>query len=178
MEELLGENPDDECMLELPEESRAASSSTPRKRKNNDGKGNKTQTSKRKALNKRQKARVVASIGDVTLDLIVQKLRTSLCEPLQSIFDVLVESQPLLIALIKFHRSKFRSLYRENDKGKEKYMCFQLDWYKHCSILLLPKESSVNIILDPPSDEMKHIHCSCQFSVKSIISVKKVVINL
>ena len=50
-------------------------------------------------------------------------------------------------ALIKCHHIIFAELFDKCSKGKEKYLCIQIEWHKYCSVLLLSQEHKVESVI-------------------------------
>lgn len=73
------------------------------------------------------------------------------------ILDLLLKNTSLLLSLIKHHRDTFINLYRQNNKGKDKHLHFQLEWHRHCSVFLLPKDSTINCVF-PDKEIHKGVH--------------------
>lgn len=48
-------------------------------------------------------------------------------------------------------------MYTQHSIGKDKYLYFQLDWHKYCSVFLLPKESNVGCVFDSPPKNLREI---------------------
>ena len=70
------------------------------------------------------------------------------------IFEELSTEKETLAILLQFHQRTFVFLYEESANGKDKFISFQIQWYKYCSILLLPKEQLIQCIFSPPTYEM------------------------
>ena len=49
--------------------------------------------------------------------------------------------------LIKCHHIIFAELFDKCSKGKEKYLSFQIEWHKYCSVLLLSQEHKVESVI-------------------------------
>ena len=49
--------------------------------------------------------------------------------------------------LIKCHNIIFTELFDKCSNGKEKYLRFQIEWYKYCSVLLLSQEHKVESVI-------------------------------
>ena len=81
----------------------------------------------------------------------VQEQLDSTDSAVTKILDSLLKNKSL-VSLTNHHRNTFISLYRCNSKGKEKYLHFQLEWHKYCSIFLLPKESCIDCIFPDPNE--------------------------
>ncbi len=47
----------------------------------------------------------------------------------------------------QFLGETFVQIYKSCDQGKEKFMKFQLEWHKMCSIFLLPSSTAVSVVL-------------------------------
>uniref|UniRef100_A0A1X7UP48 Uncharacterized protein n=1 Tax=Amphimedon queenslandica TaxID=400682 RepID=A0A1X7UP48_AMPQE len=68
-------------------------------------------------------------------------------ESLKAVWSCLKSAKLLYYELIEYHRSIFASLYEANGTGKEKFMRFQIEWHRYCSIFLLPKDVPINIMI-------------------------------
>ncbi len=53
------------------------------------------------------------------------------------------ESIPFFMDLLNFFGEAFVQIYKSCDQGKEKFMKFQLEWHKMCSIFLLPSSTAI-----------------------------------
>ena len=107
----------------------------------------------RKLLRKDQRATIIDSIKTMSLNTIAHEVKLRLHEQLQSseqilkvILDSLVDNEKLLLSLVKHHHNTFVNLYVQCSSGKEKYIRFQLDWHKHCSVFLLPRVFGIDCI--------------------------------
>ena len=111
----------------------------------------------RKMLNKEERSAVVVNIksNPDILDKVTKTFQNHAQECL--IFGKLLDNEETLTALIEFHRNTFVRLYEASSKGKDKYISFQIQWYKHCSILLLPKHLPIQCIFSPPTKDMDTI---------------------
>ena len=162
-------NPDDDSFQSC------TSSSQPAKRHRTTNRAK--ETGRKKQLNKKERKTIMDSISKLPLPQLAEDVKRLLLSQIgsdTSIVDIVYGRAPLLSRLLEFHRTTFIAVYHANDTGKEKYLRFQLDWYKYCSILLLPKEYPVDCIIEKPSDEMKKIRqlwtsfCEeCQLSKES-----------
>ena len=65
----------------------------------------------------------------------------------------------MVIELLRTLASLFALLYKACDKGKDKYMKFQLEWYQCCSVFLLPPGKGLSDVgVDPKKKvELAHI---------------------
>lgn len=110
---------------------------------------------KRKALNKKERLQVMDHIKSTP----VLPVLTRMFEQRESsVFQKLLDNQESLASLIQFHQRTFLLLYEANGIGKDKYITFQLQWHKYCSIFLLPKENMLQCIFSPPTKEMDTVH--------------------
>ena len=89
----------------------------------------------RKALNKRERLEVTKFIRSAP---VLQQLNTIFKEC--SIFRKLGTEEETLATLLQFQQKTFAFLYEGSANGKEKFMSFQLQWYRHCSILSFAAE--------------------------------------
>ena len=71
------------------------------------------------------------------------------------ILDDLMQNEILSMELVNHHITTFVDLYNQCSIGKEKYLRFQLDWHKHCSIFLLPKDVDVEVVLPKHSQQTR-----------------------
>ena len=58
-----------------------------------------------------------------------------------------VNDKSLLSAIIECHRDIFVELYELCAKGKEKYLRFQIEWHKHCSVFLLQRQHAIETVI-------------------------------
>ena len=72
----------------------------------------------------------------------------------KQIINNLVESKDLFPLLVDHQRTTFISLYEKSSTGKEKYLRFQIEWHKQCSVFLIPKEISIDTIVPDPSPKV------------------------
>jgi hypothetical protein len=124
------------------------------KYKSKGGKG----VSKQKMLNKTEKATVMKVVGELSArtltDYVEEKVTGQLSEPDLSTFKALLHHEAIQ-PIVEFHHSTFmKPLYTQHNKGKEKYVFFQLDWYKHCSIFLVSKELSLDCVFPSASQDV------------------------
>ena len=92
-------------------------------------------------LTKSEIKQITKSISDMPRDSLMQCVKMNLkkhikCE--EKLLDALLQNKSLFQLLIVYHQTTFITLYNQFCKGKEKYLRFQVEWYKHCSIFLLP----------------------------------------
>ena len=136
------------------------------KRKDKESDEGKSRT--KKMLKKSERTAIVRNIKDkATTDLAIElaaeldKDHTRFLaqnESLNTLWSSLKSANLLYHDLIEYHRSIFASLYEANGTGKEKYMRFQIEWYRYCSIFLLPTDVPINtIILDNLSQDLSKI---------------------
>lgn len=59
-------------------------------------------------------------------------------------FWTCLQSSQLVPELLRTLASLFASLYSVCDKGKDKYMKFQLEWHRCCSIFILPSSKGLS----------------------------------
>ena len=68
----------------------------------------------------------------------------------QEFWVCLQNSQQIVTELLRTLASLFASLYKFCDKGKDKYMRFQLEWHQCCSVFLLPPDKGLSDVgVDP-----------------------------
>ena len=80
-----------------------------------------------------------------------------------------MESKDLFPLLVDRHRTTFISLYEKNSTGKEKYLRFQIEWHKQCSVFLMPNEISIDTILPDPSPKVIALQKNGYLFVKNTI---------
>ena len=98
---------------------------------------------KRKMLNKEEKSRVMLFICDVNLDDVLSYVKEAERHITENsarteFWTCLQSSQQMVTELLRTLASLFATLYKSCDKGKDKYMTFQLEWHQRCSVFLLP----------------------------------------
>ena len=64
----------------------------------------------------------------------------------------------LVNELLRTLSSVFAALYKSWDKGKGKYMKFQLEWHQYCSVFLLPRDKELS---DIGVDAKKNVDLVC-----------------
>ena len=111
-------------------------------------------TKKRKALNKKERLQVIKHIKSTS---VLPVLKGMFKEKERGTFSKLLDNEETLRALIKFHQETFVLLYEANGIGKDKYISFQLQWHKYCSIFLLPKASAIQCVFSPPTKGMEDV---------------------
>ena len=158
------QNPDDD----LPSIAGEAvhKQSTPTRPKNKRASARRKVGVKRKSLLKKdQKSLIIDLLNGLSLDMIAQCVEVRLREQLKSSEEMLKEildgmvrynDKQLFMSLVKHHHMTFVHLYRQCSTGKEKFMRFQLEWHKHCSVFLLPRELNADCIF-PSSECTKEI---------------------
>ena len=107
---------------------------------------------KRKTLNKEEKVQVMLSICDVGVDDVLSYVRETVSNEKHIIessakkefWTCLQSSEHRVIELLHTLASLVALLYKACDKGKDKYMKFQLEWYQCCSVFLLPPGKSLS----------------------------------
>lgn len=112
-----------------------------------------------KLLKKIEREGIMKAIADVNLEEFEQRVIIQLskeneyCREVmqKEIINNLVESKDLFRLLLDHHRTVFISLYEKNSTGKEKYLRFQIEWHKQCSIFLMPKDTAIDCILPDPT---------------------------
>ena len=92
-------------------------------------------------LTKSEIKQITKSISDMPRDSLMQCVEMNLkkhikCE--EKLLDALLQNKSLFQLLIVYHQTTFITLYNQFCKGKEKYLRFQVEWYKHCSIFFCP----------------------------------------
>ena len=101
---------------------------------------------KRRLLNKEEKAQVMLSICNVDIrdllsyvkDTVSGEKHLVVSVARQEFWKCLQISETLVSELLRTLASLFGLLYKNCDKGKDKYMKFQLEWHQCCSVFLLP----------------------------------------
>lgn len=102
----------------------------------------------RKQLNKKERSLIIKHIKNIC---ILPQLENNFQKKECSTFGKLLEESETLSRLLQYHQKTFVILYEANATGKDKSISFQLQWHKHCSILLLPKENNIQCIFSPPT---------------------------
>lgn len=102
---------------------------------------------KRKMLNKDEKAKIMLSICDLNMEDVLAFVSESLGKEnhitensAKKDFWASLQSsgKQVVLNLLQTLTSLFATLYKSCDKGKDKYMKFQLEWHQNCSVFLLP----------------------------------------
>ena len=110
---------------------------------------------KRKMLNKEEKAQVMLSICDVNVDEVLSYVKETVSNEKhitenstrRDFWGRLKSSDmEMMTELLRTLVSTFSSLYKSCDKGKDKYMKFQIEWHQCCSVFLLPLDKSLSDI--------------------------------
>ena len=110
-------------------------------------------TSKTKMLNKKERAKLISNIKKCS---VLKEVKTYFENHQSSVFEELVaHHEGVLKSLINFNLQTFISLYEGNGTGKDKYISFQLEWHKHCSIFLLSKDLTIQYVISPPTYSME-----------------------
>lgn len=131
-------------------------------------------------LKKDQKIEIMKSIRSFSLHKIAREIQSKLNEQfpsermLREVLDCLMQQDQLLLSLAKYHHITFVNLYVKCGSGKDKYIRFQLDWHKHCSIFLLPKESSIDCIFPSDTDNDDDTKSMCTLNAKEIKEIKDI----
>ncbi|XP_019855757.1 PREDICTED: uncharacterized protein LOC109584445 [Amphimedon queenslandica] len=169
LEETLLENPDDECsrpVVDCPSTSSVGTPKRPQKlRKRKRGQDsaatacvapnadtNRSRT--KKMLSKKERSSVVSHIKKSP---ILEQVKIYFHKNECNIFQELISHGDLLVKLVNYHQNTFISLYESNATGKDKYISFQLEWHKYCSVFLLPRELPTQHLFSPPTNEMETI---------------------
>jgi hypothetical protein len=131
--------------IDIGEEVEVEAKATKKRKRGGEAEGKGATKRKRKVLTKKEKARVMLSLCDINMSTLLEHVNTAVKE--RHIIDnpnklefwnCLGKSEALLKALISSLSDTFANLYRSCDKGKDKYMNFQLEWHRYCSVFLLP----------------------------------------
>ena len=108
---------------------------------------------KRKMLNKEEKAQVMLSICDVNVDDVLSHVKETVSNERHIIENsarndfwtgLQSSGKQIVTELLRTLSSLFASLYKSCDKGKDKYMKFQLEWHQCCSVFLLPPDKELS----------------------------------
>ena len=116
--------------------------------------------SAKRSVNKEEKDKIIKTIYSLELSVVSETIQFQLQKEKsapKTIVDSLVADTNLFQALVEYHIQTFGKLYKQNSKGKEKYLKFQIDWHTQCSVFLLPQESSIKYVLTEPSKEVDSI---------------------
>ena len=152
-EEVELEDADDEVLVLADEEQSGDTSDTGRESKRRRSQAaKKTSKRKRTMLSKDEKARVMLSIRDVDIDSLLKHVREIVSTERhildnsvrRNFWTDLQKSEEMTSELLKSLVSLFASLYKGCDKGKEKYLRFQLEWHRCCSVFLLTPDKSLS----------------------------------
>ena len=119
----------------------------------------------RKQLNKKERSLIIKHIKNIC---ILPQLENNFQKQECPTFGKLLADSETLSRLLQYHQKMFVILYEANATGKDKFISFQLQWHKHCSILLLPKEHNIQCIFSPPTKEMV-IVCQVWFDFVRIV---------
>ena len=122
-------------------------------------------TRNRKQLNKKERSLIIKHIKNIC---ILPQLENNFQKQECPTFGKLLADSETLSRLLQYHQKMFVILYEANATGKDKFISFQLQWHKHCSILLLPKEHNIQCIFSPPTKEMV-IVCQVWFDFVRIV---------
>ena len=108
-----------------------------------------------KTLNKKQRTKIVDSLNSIEMCLMSNIVEARLLEYVQQGEQISKEVVQALLckdyteqreSIIEHHRTVFASLYQKCGHGKDKYLLFQVEWYKHCSALLLPLDMGLEAV--------------------------------
>ena len=103
---------------------------------------------KRRVLNKTEKTKIMLSL------CVLLRLKNTWKKFLvECNFGMLWKSESLMKEIMLSLTNTFASLYKSCDKGKCKYLNFQLEWHRYCSVFLLPPGKDVS---DVDYDVQKH----------------------
>ena len=171
-------NPDDDCILDgLMEqatynEGKIVTSTQKARKATQKSETNRRKeprkAKQRKMLTKKEVDTVTKSISDISIDSMMQQVETNIkveCDQLSDemrILEFLLHDKDLLRSLVLYHHTTFVTLYNQFNKGKEKFLHFQVEWFKYCSIFLLPKHSSLDCVVPDPTEEMNSVRCNWQ----------------
>ena len=141
---------------------------TPKRRGKGKAKSKRGPTTKKRrlTLNKEEKARVLLSIHDVTVENVVLHVDKTLTnarhildnKARQDLWKSLHSSKQIITELLKSLVNLFAALYKHCDKGKDKYLRFQLEWHRCCSFFLLPSGASLS---DAAANPPKEVNLIC-----------------
>lgn len=107
-------------------------------------------------LKKSEIEQISKLITDIPRDLMMQHVGNSLKEQLNckddlpEILDALLRDTSLLQSIIEYHQTTFVTLYKKFCKGKEKYLHFQVKWYRCCFLCQV-------LSVTPTSTQMKYV---------------------
>ena len=116
---------------------------------------------KRKVLNKTEKTKIMLSLCDVDICSVIKHVKSTIeaekhmeeVPGRMEFWNALEKSESLMKEIMLSLTSTFASLYKSCDKGKCKYLNFQLEWHRYCSVFLLPPGKDVS---DVDYDVQKH----------------------
>lgn len=116
---------------------------------------------KRKVLNKKEKEKVMLHLCDVDVNGLLSHIKDTIetekhiqeSKEKLEFWKYLEHSKALLTELTIYLADAFANLYKSCDKGKDKYMNFQLEWHRLCSVFLLPPDKDIS---DLDFDLRKH----------------------
>ena len=110
---------------------------------------------KQKMLNKKEKTQVMEYVEQLSLSTLKEHdVGSQRSGPDLNIFNNLLRNHQPLQTILKFHKTTFVQIYFIHSKGKEKYLQFHLEWHRHCSIFLVPKELSLDCVLTSASRDI------------------------
>ena len=61
--------------------------------------------------------------------------------------EEMVGDASIMSALMKCHHINFAKLFGKCSKGKERYLRFQIEWHKYCSVFLFSQEHKVESVI-------------------------------
>ncbi len=128
--------------------------SKPKRKRNStvssEGESSSKRERKRKVLNKEQKRLIIVCLCDAEskevssfVEAKVNSEKHILSCPEENMFWESIQSCPFFMDLLNFFGEAFVQIYKSCDQGKEKFMKFQLEWHKMCSIFLLPSSTAI-----------------------------------
>ena len=139
---------DDEVSLGLAEVEVSSSDGGKRKRKQDSS--DEIPKKKRKALNKKEKEKILLCLCDIDSNEVTTFVKAKVsnekhiseCHERKMFWESL-QSCVLFLDLLCFLSEAFVGIYKSCDKGKEKFMKFQLEWHRMCSVFLLPCSKTI-----------------------------------
>lgn len=104
---------------------------------------------KRKVLNKTE---IMLLLCDVDICSVIKHVKSTIeaekhmeeVPGRMEFWNALEKSESLMKEIMLSLTSTFASLYKSCDKGKCKYLNFQLEWHRYCSVFLLPPGKDVS----------------------------------
>lgn len=142
----------DSCSITTKSKKSAKRTGRKRKQVPAEAEGSTTSKRKRKVLSKKEKARVMLSLCDVDIGSVLAHVKATIESEKHIEGDLarldfwkcLEKSEALMKQIMISLMDAFANLYKICDKGKDKYMNFQLEWHRHCSAFLLPSGKDIS----------------------------------